>query len=319
MLGKSPPEEYAALEADILKRGIMFPVEKDEDGNTLDGHHREKIAKKHSLKCPTVVRRFKTEEEKREHVIKLNLARRHLEPYEWGLGFEKLLEAPLKEAIKKAAEEGAPTTEAKAQTICAKAAEVGVSRQTASARMKAAAAFKALPAEKKKEVKNREKRLVQAVQEVKQEKREAAVAARAIEVAKTLPKTNDYGVKSGDFRKVAESIADASVDLIFTDPPYDRKTLPLYGDLAQIGARVLVEGGSLICYLGQYQMGEVLDLMRPHLRFWWILAVQHTGQLARMREYGIVVHWKPLLWFVKGTRGDKQTFVEDLVVSTREG
>ena len=31
-----------------------------------------------------VVRTFATEEEKIEHVIKLNLARRHLEPWQWG-------------------------------------------------------------------------------------------------------------------------------------------------------------------------------------------------------------------------------------------
>jgi DNA modification methylase len=35
--------------------------------------------------------------------------------------------------------------------------------------------------------------------------------------------------------------------------------------------------------------------------------------MARMTEYGIIVHWKPIVWFVKGTRGDKHTFVDDLV------
>jgi len=62
------PEEFAALEADILKRGVMVPVEVDEEGKTLDGHHRIKIAKKHKLEYETVVRRFKTEDEKKEHV-----------------------------------------------------------------------------------------------------------------------------------------------------------------------------------------------------------------------------------------------------------
>ena len=36
------PEEYAALKADIATRGVLFPVEYDEDGNILDGHHRVK-------------------------------------------------------------------------------------------------------------------------------------------------------------------------------------------------------------------------------------------------------------------------------------
>lgn len=143
-------------------------------------------------------------------------------------------------------------------------------------------------------------------------------AAKARQVAKSLPSEDDYGVKIGDFREIARAFPDGSVDLIFTDPPYDRKTLPLYEDMAREAARVLCDGGSLICYLGQYQIHEVLDLVSLHLRLWWTLAVQHTGRKARMREYGVVVHWKPLLWFVKNTRGDKETFVDDLVVSQME-
>src|SRR5262249_15539055 len=39
---------------------------------------------------------------------------------------------------------------------------------------------------------------------------------------------------------------------------------------------------------------------------------------ACMTEYGIIVKWKPLLWFVKETRADKNVFVEDAVFSTQE-
>lgn len=37
-----------------------------------------------------------------------------------------------------------------------------------------------------------------------------------------------------------------SVDLIFTDPPYEKKSLHLYGDLAQCAARWLKPGGLLM-------------------------------------------------------------------------
>ena len=40
----------------------------------------------------TIVRHFDTEEAKREHVLKLNLARRHLDPLRWGQAFARLLE-----------------------------------------------------------------------------------------------------------------------------------------------------------------------------------------------------------------------------------
>ncbi len=54
----------------------------------------------------------------------------------------------------------------------------------------------------------------------------------------------------GDFRELGAAIPDGSVSLIFTDPPYDRASLPLYSDLGAFAARVLRPGGSLITYVG---------------------------------------------------------------------
>lgn len=157
----------------------------------------------------------------------------------------------------------------------------------------------------------------EAHREVRREKKETERAEAAKEAEK-ITVADDYGVRHGDFREVAKTLDDASVDLVFTDPPYDRKTLPLYADMAEAAARILKPGGSMICYLGQFQIGEVCDLVSPHLRLWWTLACVHTGKSARMTEYGIVVKWKPMLWFVRGTRGDKQTFVDDLIESRME-
>ena len=92
LFNKLCKEEYAALETDIVKRGVQVAVEVDENGDVLDGHHRKEIADKHGLPFETVTRKLKTEQEKREHVIKLNLARRHLEPHAWGKAFALLLE-----------------------------------------------------------------------------------------------------------------------------------------------------------------------------------------------------------------------------------
>ena len=90
LFGRLSPEQYQALERDILQRGVLIPVERDTEGNTLDGHHRQEIADKHGLPCPEMVRHFDTEADKREHVIKLNLARRHLAPHEWGAAVKTL-------------------------------------------------------------------------------------------------------------------------------------------------------------------------------------------------------------------------------------
>ena len=50
-----------------------------------------------------------------------------------------------------------------------------------------------------------------------------------------------------------------SVDLIFTDPPYNQESLYLYGERAKIASRVLKEGGSLVTFQCNYYLPQVLD------------------------------------------------------------
>ena len=72
-------EEYAELKADIARRGVMVPIEYDELGNVLDGHHRLKICGELGIKYfPKVIRAGMTEAEKLTHARKLNMARRQL-------------------------------------------------------------------------------------------------------------------------------------------------------------------------------------------------------------------------------------------------
>ena len=79
------PDEYAALKADIARRGVLVPIEVDADtGEVLDGHHRLRIARELGTKPPTVSRHFASDEDRIAHVIALNLKRRHLDPVTWG-------------------------------------------------------------------------------------------------------------------------------------------------------------------------------------------------------------------------------------------
>ena len=72
-------EDYEALKADIAARGVQVPVEYDEHGAILDGHHRVRACQELGIKdWPRIVRVGLTEEEKIEHALALNLVRRHL-------------------------------------------------------------------------------------------------------------------------------------------------------------------------------------------------------------------------------------------------
>jgi ParB-like chromosome segregation protein Spo0J len=63
VLPSMPPEQFAALKADIAERGVLTPMDVDEHGNILDGHHRLRACRELGLtEFPTVVRLGLTEE-----------------------------------------------------------------------------------------------------------------------------------------------------------------------------------------------------------------------------------------------------------------
>jgi hypothetical protein len=130
----------------------------------------------------------------------------------------------------------------------------------------------------------------------------------------------------GDFRISSKNIVTGSVSLIFTDPPYDRKSLHLYKDLVDVAFRVLKPGGSLITYIGQYALFEIGNvLLESGLTYWWEFCIQLEGPFARYFDRQLVVNWKPLLWLVKGSRPinpsfprsgtGKKNFMHDLIIS----
>src|SRR6516164_2939577 len=123
----------------------------------------------------------------------------------------------------------------------------------------------------------------------------------------------------GDFRDLAHVIPDNSVELVFTDPPYDRDSVPLYEAAAVEAARVLKPGGSMICYTGQVILPDVISIVSKYLKYFWTGADVHKdGPFSRMDRYGIIVGLNPLLWFVKDHRGDRQKFICDSVHTPRE-
>ena len=154
------------------------------------------------------------------------------------------------------------------------------------------------------------------VADVREEEQAAKRSSEKAEAKKR--RRNVDGLYLGDFRKIGDKIPDSSVDLIFTDPPYDRKAIELFDGLGEFAARVLRPGGSLVAYIGHIQLPDALADLSKHLRYWWTCGCFHSEAKARMTEYGIIAGWKPIIWFVKETRGDKQTFVTDVVTGARE-
>lgn len=71
-------EEFAALRADVAEHGIRVPIDVDEHGVILDGHHRARVAAELGVALPTRVLTGLTEQDKREHAVAVNAHRRML-------------------------------------------------------------------------------------------------------------------------------------------------------------------------------------------------------------------------------------------------
>lgn len=105
----------------------------------------------------------------------------------------------------------------------------------------------------------------------------------------------------GDIADIAHTLEPESVDVIITDPPYHRESVHLYEGLAELAARVLKPGGSLLAMCGQSYLPDIIDLMNPHLAYHWTISYQTPGgQSPQIWPRKVNTFWKPVLWFVKG-------------------
>jgi DNA modification methylase len=138
-------------------------------------------------------------------------------------------------------------------------------------------------------------------------------------------KNNNCKLIYGDFIEQSQKeIPDSSIELIFTDPPYGKEYLSLYQELAKLSVRVLKPGGSLVFYVGHIILDQVIGIFNEFslnnntnnstkLKYWWTLAVKHSGHHRKIYPRHIFAEWKPLLWYIKGERAN------DLVISNTIG
>lgn len=291
----------------------------------LDGHNRYEICTRLGLPFDIEEMRFNDRSHAEEWIIRNQFGRRNLSAYvrtQLALRLEETIAARAKENQRQSEGRGKKGPQKSADLLetrqeVAKAA--GVSHDTVAKVKKIAAAEQAgkVNAETVAKLRTGEVSINRVVRDLKEQE---TADKRAEQKASALAKLQDVdGLYLGDFRKIGDTIPDASVDLIFTDPPYDRKAIELFDGLGEFAARVLRPGGSLIAYIGQIQLPDAVADLSRHLRYWWTCSCYHSGPtLLRMTEYGIVNGWKPMLWFVKETRGDKTTFINDVATGTRE-
>lgn len=329
-------KEYQALKDDIEKRGIVVPIEVDEHGNVLDGHHRIKAwgelkaeGRPNGGDYSRIVRAGMTEAEKRNHVRALNLLRRHLTKEQrakiWaemradGMTYEAIAQATgvSEKTVRNSESEKSDSQPA---VVVSKSGKKRPSKY--KPRKPKPHVFVKSQKEQQRAIEAFEKTdgLPDKALDLKRLEyiaREQAAQERAKKVTGDIS-TGSANLLLGDMRERGAEIGNDSVDLIFTDPPYPEEFLPLWSDLSALAARVLRPGGMLIAYTGAMFLPEVITRLSEHLTFYWAGAIVLDGPHSRVYAKNIAQCSKPLLFFVRKDFSKSDMWFEDTFKSEGE-
>ena len=118
------------------------------------------------------------------------------------------------------------------------------------------------------------------------------------EARKRLKSVKLYNLPIAD---LAAKIAPESVDVIFTDPPYNKPGIPTYSELSRFAGKCLRKGGSLIALSGNLYLPEILARVIEDKRIRWNFQLAYvmdgpTPQIHAAKAFSSV---KPVLWLVK--------------------
>ncbi len=297
----------------------------------IDGHNRFEICNRRGIEFSTVLAEFEDRTEAVLWIIDNQFGRRNLAEID-RIALARKKEAILRPIAAEARKAGnsrggqsgkssaiLPTTsKIDTRKEAAKLAGVGERTYDAGKLILDAAANGEIAPETVEKVRRGEAAIHRVAKDIKETRQQSERKEKRARAVKESPIIQFDELIVGDFRKRSDAVPDGSLSLIFTDPPYDRKSIALFDGLAEFSEAKLADGGSLICYVGQIQLAEAIERLGTKLRLWWTLCCLHSGGSNIMREYGIRNEWKPVLWFVKGTRDNKEDIVSDVMSGGRE-
>ena len=324
-------DEYSSLKADIAVNGIHIPVVVDaETGAVMDGHHRVRAWQELRAEgvrladYPRQVRHFAGDDERLAFVVAANLFRRHLTRHQraelvtrlrergWSLrrisGAIGVHHDTVREDL---AGVGDPTP----------ARVEGADRKWYPARRPPPSVF---VASKRDEARGR--KALQALGEnasgliglarAEERARLATLASKRGVDVPAIVEGAAYELRLGDFHEVLADVADASIDAVVTDPPYNVPGIPLFEELGSFALRVLKPGRLAVVYAGHLHLDEEMELLaRGGLSYMWhgtnVLKGRHTRVRTRMvfgQHRSVLMYsagpYKPRRWLNDVTHGE---------------
>lgn len=310
-LGWMSEDQFLALKASIRAVGrVQVPIVKDEAGETLDGHHRELAvaelrsegAKIPHLTVETVV--GLSEDDKRHHALRANLVRRQISRKER----RAIIAAELKR-----------TPELPDAWLAELCGTTGKTVRSVREELESQSEIPTLTEFRRRDGKKYPRSILTTTQtqtedvqdklrqlgddlprgpltvkslnraERKKDRQERASAAPP---QLTL---DDIQLLHTDFRDL--KIEDKSVDMILTDPPYDKGSEDLWWALDEFAYRVLKDDGLLVTYCPQINLFPFLCAFE-NFKLFRLLAVMFDKDKASPNfSCNVLGRWRPVAIF----------------------
>lgn len=322
-------EQYASLKADIALRGVLVPVEIDETGAVLDGHHRLRAwreLREEGVKVPrypSIVRRLPDEHSKVAHALRLNLSRRHLGPEE-----RSAVVAALR--ARRMSQRTIADLLAVSHTTVMRDLAGGTCVPPDSIAGADGKSYPIAPASQPPTIvvhsARDEERAAQSLSALGDAAprrtmtlSRAEARVRAAQLSLSAPPdgssfaTATWRIDCTDISSL--DVDDSSVDLVCTDPPYPDPMIQAFSELSAFCARVLKPGRLLACYVGKFRLPEEISRLGEHLTYVWHGAVIQQGRHTAIRAYRIRGAFRPFVLFSNGPYRPRQ-WVQDTIVST---
>lgn len=326
------PWEYEALKASIRRFGVILPLVKDELGEVIDGHQRERACRELGVKnYPVLTLAGLTEEEKRDHAFVLNQVRRRLNRRQ----MRALIAAELRRTpelsnnwLAQILGTTDKTVEVVRQELIATLEiprfEKLRGKDGKSRRVTRVVSHTAREAERAQEALQvlgddapsgyLEVRLAE--RRAKRKRRKQALQGREV----APPGDGDIRLYHCPFQNLeqAAGIEPESVNLILTDPPYGRDFLPQLADLAEMAERILVSGGLFVTYYGHSYLDRAMGVLGQRLVYRWMAATAWETVANEVFPLQVFSRWRPILVFSKGDWAERKWWYDYYVWNSKE-
>lgn len=308
--------ERSQLRESIKKSGVLSALLVTDKGIIIDGEERYSIIKELGIKnFPQRILAKVTEEQRQEMAIRLNVERRHLTAQQRRELLAKYIEVNPEKSTRQIAQDlkvsQRTAANAKKSALSKNARlrvpTVGINGKT----------YQPRPVAVSVETTNHARMMSKLLNELPTGDLDGGVTPRKLKKAVFDAKRIEYGKGTlaptpqdcrlilGDFAKKSPVIADNSVDLGFTDPPWGSEFNKKLPSLFSTYSRILKPGALLASYVGVAQLPFALEAARESgLEYWWTAVALNPGPMRAARKDQMVrSSWRPIvIWSKPGAK-----------------